>query len=92
MINRPTAMIPGFNGDNGTTKFIMRFLASIMLGLGLYEIEHASSKPTQEIFTKYHILCSALTIWTIKELGGTGLHWLAPGIVTLFLVGSIVAK
>ena len=70
----------------------MRFLAAVMVGLGWYEIENASSTATQEIFTKYHVLCSALTLWTMKELGGKGMHWFCPGVVTLFLIGSIIAR
>lgn len=91
-ITRATAIIPGFNGNDGTTKFIIRFLATIMFGLGLYEIEHASSKATQDIFIKYHALCSALTLWTMKELGGKGMNWFSPVLITSFLVGGIVAK
>jgi hypothetical protein len=63
-----------------------------MAGLGLLEIEFASSTAAQDIFTKYHFLASAVTLWTCKELGGKGMDWFSPGLITIFLVGSLVAK
>ena len=89
---RPSAIIPGFNGDNTTTKFIIRFLASMSVGVGLFEIENSSSSTTQAIFNKYHALASATTILTMKELNGKGMDWLFPVLITLFFIGGLLGK
>jgi hypothetical protein len=65
-------------------------MASCVFGVGLYEIEYASNGA--EIFNKYHLVASAVTLWTMKEIGGQGLQWQYPVLVTLFTIAGLVAK
>mmetsp|Transcript_32952 Transcript_32952/g.69358 ORF Transcript_32952/g.69358 Transcript_32952/m.69358 type:complete len:91 (+) Transcript_32952:506-778(+) len=85
-------MIPGFNAEDGAMKFIVRVLCSIQTAMALMEIEFASSAAMQDIFLKFHVVYFVLASYTMKEIGGKGANFTIPGIIALFLIGSIVAK
>ncbi len=56
------------------------------------ELEFNESSAMQDIFTKYHIVLASLLLWTTVEVGGTGLHWFAPILVTLYGIINIVGN
>lgn len=63
-----------------------------MLFQGWYEIEFSDSSIAKDIYVKYHVGLALVLIWTVNEIGGKGIHWLIPFLVSLFGVGGIVGK
>lgn len=86
------AVIPGFEDGGVALIYVTRFLASIFIGLGLYESNYYNNPTTQKIYDLYHYLASASLIISTKAAGGTGMHWLYAGVVTAFTVAGVAAK
>jgi hypothetical protein len=75
---------------NDITKFMVRFLASVMVFVGLVEVNMAGNAQVQQAFKAYHVpaMLAAITFYKDNAKGPFG--YMTPILISAFTIGGFV--
>jgi len=88
----PAALLRKWHMDNAALVYCVRFVAGLLVGVGLFEWVFSKAVKMQPSFNIYHAIAVVLVLYSSVAAASGALGWLYGGLLTVFLVAGVVAN